>query len=243
MAKKINKYSWIHLMNEAALEAKLLAEAKQHSEQIQLNEARRGVMGGGYQTNRPLGNPSPEEAASHNVLRFLQDIGIPKESLARGVKDIVGIGKEIVHSPQGLATPSAADASSVNMAAYQTARGSRNLIPADVDNDGDADAEDVKKDAQDSIMDHESGRAPYYAWAHQSVAPTQVQHPPAPNFGGMTPNEITRKANQQVRADAVIDDLYSKMDSEIERRIKTAPPGKMYTVQDLQHIARMIGGR
>lgn len=243
MANKINKYSWIHSMNEAALEAKFLAEAKQYSEAIQLNEARRGVMGGGHQTNRPMGNPSAEETAAHNVLRFLQDIGIPKETLAKGVGEIVGAGRDIVRNPQGMATPSAADASSMNMAAYQAARGSRNLTPADVDADGDIDAEDVKRDAQDSMMDHESGRSPYYAWAHETSTPVSAQHPPAPNFGGMTPNEITRKANEQLRADAVIDDLYAKMDAEVERAIKTAPPGKRYTVQDLQNIARMIGGR
>lgn len=243
MPKKINKYSWIHSMNEAALEAKLLSEARQYSEFNQLNEARRGVMGGGHQTNRPMGNPSPEETASMNVLKFLQDIQVPQQSLAKGVKDIVATGRAIVAKPETMAAPGPADASSVNMAAYQSARGSRNLTPADVDGDGDADAEDVKRDAQDSMMDHESGRSPYYSWAHQEGMPPQVQHPPAPNFGGMSPNEITRKANKQLRGDMAIDRMHAEMDAEMDRIIKTAPPGRRYSIQDLQHIARMLGGR
>jgi len=221
MSNKINKYSWIHQLNQAALESKLLSEAKLF-EQNQLNEARRGVMGGGYQTNRPLGNPAPEETASHNVLRFLQDIGIPKESLARGVKDIVGIGKQIVHNPQGLATPSAADASSVNMAAYKTARGSRDITPSDVDGNGVVNGKDVEDDVEDNVVGDEDGSA-----IDSSIMARYPSLQRGMRMGSRHPDAITH-------------DLYSSIDSEIDRRNRSAT---RYDVADLQRMARLLGNQ
>jgi hypothetical protein len=159
------------------------------------------------------------------ILRFLQDIGIPKESLARGVNDIVGIGKQIVHNPQGLATPSAADASSVNMAAYKTARGSRDITPSDVDGNGVVNGKDVEDDVEDNVVGDEDGSAidPSLMGQYSSLRRGM-------KMGSRHPDAITH-------------DLYSSIDDEIDRRNRSAPSATRYDVADLQRMARLLGNQ
>lgn len=216
MNKKIKRFSWIHELNEAAMEAKMIAEADLYSNQVKLNEA----MGGG-----DMSDVDPRLFAN----QVMKALGPTRATTIKAAG-----GDPLVYRQEKLA----------KMAAERTAlTNKRDLRVTDVDADGDADAEDVKKDAKNWEMGETQTRLPSFDWAHQEATPLSRVHPPAPNFGNMTANEITRKANEQLRADAVIDDLYAKMDAEIERAIKTAPPGKRYTIQDLQQIGRILGGR
>ena len=216
MNKKIKRFSWIHELNEAAMEAKMIAEADLYSKQVKLNEA----MGGD-----DMSDIDPKLFANQ-VMKALGS------SRATTIK--TAGGDPLVYRKEKLA----------KMAAEKASLGTkRDLRVTDVDGDGNFDAEDVKKDAKNWEMGETQTRLPSFDWAHQEATPLPRVHPPAPNFGNMTPNEITRKANEQLRGDAVIDDLYSRMDAEIDRAIKTAPPGKRYTIQDLQQIGRILGGR
>ncbi len=169
MQKKINKYSWIHQLNQAALESKLLSEAKLVEQQM---------------------NPF-------------------EQSLQRAGAD-VGMYRKI-----------------------------RDLKIQDFNNDGSANAEDVKQDAEDWHMGGEApSRMPTFPWAHQEGMPQQQVYPPAKNFGNMSPNEITRAANLERRGDEIIDTLHAEMDADTDRIRKNAP--KKYGMGHLQHIANLL---
>jgi hypothetical protein len=238
MNKKIKKYSWIHELNQAALESKLISEAKIYSNAVQLNEARRISRG---QTERPVGNPSLEQQAAEGVGRFLKDIGVSREAIMRNAGDIIGAGRDIAARPSGMGLPPQGE--TPNLGAFREMQQTKmNVQPRDIDGDGEADAEDVKLDAADGSMDGQ-GRMPSFPWAHQAGMPTSVQHPPAPNFGGMTPNEMTRAANAKLQGgqQKPAYDFDKDFADHVERLIKTAPPGKVYSIQDLQHMARLLG--
>ncbi len=216
-SKKINRFSWIHDLNRSALEAKMIAEAKLFAKKVNLKEA----------LGDDLSDVNPQDFAK----MVMQGLG---QTRATTIKS--GGGDPMIYRKEKQA----------KMAAERSALGSRpDLRVTDVNGDGSENAEDVKADAKNWEMGETQSRLPSFDWAHQEATPVSRVHPPAPNFGNMTPNEITRKANEQLKADAVIDDLYSRMDAdaEMKRFIKTAPPGRNYTIQDLRYIADLLGGR
>lgn len=250
MRKKINSYSWIHELNKASMEAHLLSEAKKFANNKVLNE----------ETN-PFGKAKKITGPRADVLghEFRQPAQEPMDTgEMQGVdpsvysrlisQELAKYGKPSAHSisldPEGADVKAFVDIT--RQKTQERINKLKNLKPVDVDGDMDADAEDVKLDVADGVGDGQSmTRLPSFPWAHTESQPEMRMHAPQQNFSGMTPNEITRKANEQLKADAVIDDLYSKMDAdaEMKRMIKTAPAGKMYSIQDLQHIARILGGQ
>jgi hypothetical protein len=217
MKKKINSFSWIHELNESAIEAKMIAEAKLFAQQVNLKEA----------LGDDLSDVNPQDFAK----MVMQGLG---QTRATTIKS--GGGDPMIYRKEKQA----------KMAAERAALGRRpDLRVSDINRDGSANAEDVKLDALNWEMGEAQSRLPSFGWAHQDATPLPRVHPPAQDFGGMTPNEMTRRANEMRRADEVIDDLYTKMDAdaEMKRFIKTAPPGRNYTIQDLRYMANVLGGR
>jgi hypothetical protein len=142
----------------------------------------------------------------------------------------------------------------------------KDLKPVDVDGDGDADAKDVELDTFDNVIGNErpfSG-LPSFPWAHTDEIPPAIQHPDAPYTGGLTPNEITARGSLNLRrrmeADlarerAYEEDEYIRRDAvptaqwrnvrenvekELNRIIKTAPKGKIYSINELREIAKVL---
>ena len=161
MSKKINNYSWIHQLNQAAMEAKLLSEAKLFEQQM---------------------NP------------FEQSI-----SQAGGDVDIY---RQI-----------------------QASKKRRDLMASDIDGDGDADAEDVKMDAQNHVVGDEDESSP--------IDPSMMTRYPS----------IQRGMQMGSRhPDAIIDRLYSEIDADTER-LNKMPNRPKYGVGHLAHIGRLLGGQ
>ena len=217
MKKKINSFSWIHELNESAIEAKMIAEAKLFAQQVNLKEA----------LGDDLSDVNPRDYGKN----IRQGLG---QSRATTIK-IAG-GDPMAYRKAKQAARAAEKAELERRP---------DLRVSDINGDGFENAEDVKLDAMNWEMGETPARLPSFDWAHQDATPVPRVHPPAQDFGGMTPNEMTRRANEMRKADAVIDDLYSKMDAEAEmkRFIKTAPPGRNYTIQDLRYMANVLGGR
>lgn len=159
MNKKINKYSWIHQLNQAALETKLISEAKLFEQQM---------------------NPF-EQSISH----------------AGGDIDIY---RQI-----------------------QATKKKKDIIPTDIDMDGDADAEDVKQDGQNNIIGDEDEST--------AIDPSLMSRYPSlqrgMKMGSMHPDEIMSR-------------MYSEIDADTERLSKM-PNRPKYDVGHLAHIARMLG--
>jgi hypothetical protein len=221
MRNKIKQYSWIHELKQSAIESKLLAEAKLFKNFVNLNE---------------------QAGPTRDELRRYAEI---------------------------LAQKKASDPRLQNT--------SKDLQVTDVDSDGDRDAEDVKKDAFDNIIGNErpfSG-LPSFNFARQEGIPEPIQHPDAPYTGGLTPNEMTARANLELRRDMQADlererayeededarrnafpsaawrtmkenaNLTEKkllVDKEINRIIKSAPAGKIYSINELRLIAKKLLG-
>lgn len=160
MSNKINKYSWIHQLNQAALEAKLLSEAKLFEQQMNPFERSMAQAGG--------------------------DIDIYRQIQAQK---------------------------------------RRNLKPTDTDGDGDADAEDVKKDAKNGVVGDEDKSAV------------------DPSLMGQYPSLRRGMSAGSRHPDAIAHDLYSSIDSEIDRRNRNSPAAKRYDVADLQRMARLLGNQ
>ena len=160
MSNKINKYSWIHQLNQAALETKLLSEAKLFEQQMNPFERSISQAGG--------------------------DIDVYRQILDKKRKDVK---------------------------------------PSDVDGDGDADAEDVKIDGKNNTVGEEDRGA---------VDPSMMAQYPSLQRG--------MKMGSR-HPDAITNDLYSSIDSEIDRRNRSAPSATRYDVADLQRMARLLGNQ
>ncbi len=206
MTNKFNSYSWIHSLNNAALNAKLLFEAEQYKKQIDLQEARRGTMGGGQYREAPDRGPSEEEQAAANVGRFLKDIGFNKETLMKNASSIVGVGKDITVNPDP----------ETSMITKEL--GKKDLKVSDVDNDGDADAQDVSQDASDNIMGNETS----------AVDPDLMKRYKSLKMG----TEIGRQARMEAYA----------VTEHLNRYIKSLPPGRIASIQELKEVARKFKG-
>lgn len=206
MTNKFNNYSWIHELNAAALKSKLIAEAKEYKRQVDLQEARRGTLGGGQYREAPDRGPSEEESAAANVGRFLRDIGVSRETIAKNAPSIVGLGKKITTEPDP----------ETSMLGQSIGR--KDLKVSDVDGDGDADADDVKKDAMDNELGNEgSALEPELMKRYQSLAK------------GM---DVAKKAREESMA----------MNEHINKYIKSLPPGRMVSMQELREVARKFKG-
>lgn len=158
MAKKINSYSWIHQLNQAALETKLLSEAKLFEQQMNPFERDIQYAGGDINTYRQI-----------------------------------------------------------------AAQKRRNLQPMDVDQDGDADAEDVKSDVQNNTIGDEDETSP--------IDPSMMARYPSIQKGMQMGSR---------HPDAIIDRLYSEIDADTER-LQKIPNRPKYDVGHLANIARMLG--
>ena len=160
MSNKINKYSWIHQLNQAALETKLLSEAKLFEQQMNPFERSISQAGG--------------------------DIDVYRQILDKKRKDVK---------------------------------------PSDVDGDGDADAEDVKKDVKNRVVgDQDKGAVD-------------------PSLMGQYPSLQRGMKMGSRHPDVIAHDLYSSIDSEIDRRNRNAPAATRYDVADLQRMARLLGNQ
>jgi len=136
MAKKINKYSWIHELNAAAMKAKLLSESKIYSKQVQLNEADEtysglaaGMQKGGRYTKV---RPGDENLTPEQIKALLQ-----KEKMARGTLHRL--------DPEAIAAVTRALGGSVS-------KPKTDLKVTDVDGNGTADAFDVAADGKNGVM-------------------------------------------------------------------------------------------
>lgn len=163
MAKKIKKYSWIHELNEAAFESKLLSEAKIFGKSTFLTE----------------------NAFEQSLQAAGGDLGI-----------------------------------------YRQIRASKDSKPKDIDGDGDADAEDIKLDASDNMLGNDDS----------PIDPSLMARYPSLQKG-------MKIGSREIKGDEAIKNMHAAMDAEIDRIVKTAPPGKRYTVQDLQAIGRLLSGK
>lgn len=142
MAKKINKYSWIHELNAAAMKAKLLSESKIYSKQVQLNEADEtysGLAAGMQKRGRYTQVRPGDENLSPDQIKAL----LHKEKMARGTLHRL--------DPEAIAAVTRALGGSVS-------KPKKDLAVTDVDADGDKDAFDVAADGQNSVMGDGIGR-------------------------------------------------------------------------------------
>lgn len=136
MAKKINKYSWIHELNAAAMKAKLLSESKIYSKQVQLNEADEtysGLAAGMQKRGRYTQVRPGDENLTPDQIKAL----LHKEKMARGTLHPL--------DPEAIAAVTRALGGSVS-------KPKKDLKVTDVDRDGDADAFDVAADGKNGIM-------------------------------------------------------------------------------------------
>jgi hypothetical protein len=135
MAKKINKYSWIHELNAAAMKAKLLSESKIYSKQVQLNEADEtysGLAAGMQKRGRYTQVRPGDENLTPDQIKAL----LHKEKMARGTLHRL--------DPEAIAAVTRALGGSVSKP--------KDLKVTDVNRDGNADAFDVAADGQNGIM-------------------------------------------------------------------------------------------
>ena len=135
MAKKINKYSWIHELNAAAMKAKLLSESKIYSKQVQLNEADEtysGLAAGMQKRGRYTQVRPGDENLTPDQIKALIDA----EKKARGT--LHPLDREAI--------------AAVTRALGGSVSKPKDLKVTDVDRDGDADAFDVAADGKNGIM-------------------------------------------------------------------------------------------
>lgn len=170
MSNKINKYSWIHQLNQTALETKLISEAKLFEQQMNPFERSMAQAGG--------------------------NIDIYRQIQAEKRRNL---------SPRNL-SPS-------------------DLSPSDTDGDGDADADDVKNDAKNGVVGDEDKSAV------------------DPSLMGQYPSLRRGMSAGSRHPDAIAHDLYSSIDSEIDRRNRNSPAATRYDVADLQRMARLLGNQ
>lgn len=136
MAKKINKYSWIHELNAAAMKAKLLSESKIYSKQVQLNETDEtysGLAAGMQKRGRYTQVRPGDENLTPDQIKALIDA----EKKARGTLHRL--------DPEAIAAVTRALGGSVSQP-------KKDLKVTDVNRDGNADAFDVAADGQNGIM-------------------------------------------------------------------------------------------
>lgn len=248
MANKINKYSWIHDLNRAAIEAQMLSEATTYSNMVELNEAKRNIRMG--QIERPMVDISPEENATQGLGRFMKDINaMSRPRMKRFSSDIVNIGSGIPGNPNFIAPPSENELLA-NMdkeerllrARLAKVKGSVDSKPRDFDGDGDADAFDVEIDAKDGIMGNFGNetvrRLPSFEFARKEGVPEPRQHP-APQFSSKEEAEaFVRQLNQQSRGE---NSLMADLDIELDKM--KARAGRKGTMSEMEAIARILGGR
>lgn len=259
MRKKINPYSWIHQLNESVLESKLIAEAKLFADAVSLNEennpfgkakkaspAAREQLGAQLAGTRPASQEDAGDLSSVDPKTYARILSQELGKYGPVSAHSIALDPEAKNPMQNV--KDYIDIRRAKTAGVQQKR--RDMVPTDVNGDGDADAEDVKLDVQDNIAGNEDARMPFYGWAHSPSEGRRVRTggignvPPA-QYSGTDPNAMTRAANARLRQNlgtsSVDQDLAASIDAALDRMIKTAPPGKTYTIQDLHHMARLLG--
>jgi hypothetical protein len=98
----------------------------------------------------------------------------------------------------------------------------KDLKPSDVDGDGDEDGEDVEIDGKNGVVGDEDKNAV------------------DPSLMGQYPSLQRGMKMGSRHPDVIAHDLYSSIDSEIDRRNRSAP---RYDVADLQRMARLLGNQ
>lgn len=241
------------------------ARNKNHSGIMQrhnLNEARDRRRD---EIERPIQGTTRAENISRELVRLMKDMDIPPESIAKRTDEILGVsetganfrgafsgmGSGWARSPSirrelSLGADDQSDVGKSSMAELQKALGNasidranmvRDIVPTDIDGDGDADASDVKLDAHDWKMGNEGvARLPNFAFARQEGIPTSQEHP-APRFGSKEEAEaFVREMNRRQRGE---NSLMSSLDDILDQQ-KTSRQG---TMGEMQTIAKILGGR